>query len=83
MPIRRLSILGQDFDGWLRPDTDIGLLVEYTPGATVTYIDMAGQEIDIGAMIGARIDLRTPYEVDGLAKRDLVTSARLIYAQES
>ena len=83
LPIQRLSLLGPDFDGWLRPDTDIGLLVEYMPEATVTYLDMAGQEIDIGAMIGARIDLRTPYEIDGLSKVDLVATARLIYAQNS
>ena len=44
-PIVRLSELAPDFEGWLRPDTDIGFLVEYVPGAIITLLDM-GHEID-------------------------------------
>ena len=83
LPIQRLSLLGPDFDGWLRPDTDIGLLVEYIPDARIGYFDMAGQEIDIGAMIGARIDLRTAEELSRHHRQQLVRESRRLYAQNS
>lgn len=58
-PIERLSEFAPGFDGWLRADTDIGLLVDYVPGAPITLLDMAGHEIDLGEIIGKRICLFT------------------------
>ena len=83
LPIRRLSMLGPDFDGWLRPDTDIGLLVDYMPDARIGYFDMAGQEIELGAIMGARIDLRTAQELSTHHRKQLVREARRLYAQNS
>ena len=78
-PIARLSLLGPDFDGWLRPDTEIGLLVDYLPGATVSLFDMAGQEIDLKAITSLGVCLHT---ANGLRRGCLgkhAESARLIY----
>ena len=83
LPIRRLSMLGPDFEGWLRPDTDIGMLVEYVPGARIGYFDMAGQEIELGAIVGSRIDLRTAQELSNHHRQQLVREARRLYAQKS
>ena len=83
LPIRRLSMLGPDFDGWLRPDTDIGLLVEYTPGARIGYFDMAGQEVELGTILGTRIDMRTAQELSNHHRQQLVREARCLYAQNS
>ena len=82
-PIRRLSLLGPDFDDWLRPDTDVGLLVEYVPGAPVGYFDMAGQEIALGAIMDSRIDLRTAQELSDHHRLELSLGARSLYAQET
>ena len=62
-PIERLSLLGAALHGEIRPHTDIGMLVEYSPDASITYFDMAQQEIDLGSIIGQRVDLRTPHEI--------------------
>lgn len=82
-PIKRLSLLGTAFDGWLRPDTDIGLLVEYAPGAPIGYFAMAQQEIDLGEIIGRRVDLRTQQEINRYCRQQLVEAAALIYEPHS
>lgn len=82
-PIKRLSLLGPAFDGWLRPDTDIGLLVEYTPGAPIGYFDMAQQEIDLGEIIGRKVDMRTQQEISRYCRQQLVEAAAPIYEPNS
>ena len=81
-PIERLSEFAPEFDRWLRQDTDVGLLVEYQPDAKIGYLDMARHEIDIGAFLNRRVDLRTPNEIDERILPDLKTSARLPYETE-
>lgn len=58
-PIERLSEFASGFEYWIRPDTDIGLLVDYVPGAIITLLDMAGHEIELGEIIGKRVSLST------------------------
>ena len=58
-PIKRLSEFAPGFEGWIRPDTDIGLLVDYVPNAPISLLDMAGHEIDLGEIIGKRVSLHT------------------------
>ena len=82
-PIERLSALGTDFDAWLRPDTDIGLLVEYVPGEFVTYIDMARQEREIGEIINGTVDLRTPNELASPLRPQIIEGAKVVFAQNS
>ena len=82
-PIMRLSALGTDFDDWLRPDTDIGLLVEYAPGKSVNYIDMARQERELGEIINGTVDLRTPNELVRQLRPQILEGATIVFAQDS
>ncbi|MCY3831712.1 MAG: nucleotidyltransferase [Chloroflexi bacterium] len=81
--MQRLSLLGPAFDDWLRPDTDIGLLVEYAPGAPIGYFAMAQQEIDLGEIIGRKVDLRTQQEINRYCRKQLVDTAAPIYEPHS
>ena len=78
-PIARLSLFGSALHGELTSESDIDLLVEYVPGAVITYIDMAGQEIDLSAIVGRQVDLRTAQELSRYFRQDAVESAQLIY----
>ncbi len=80
-PIERLSVFGAAFDDFLRPQCDFGMLVEYSPDARVGYFGLAGHEIELGEIIGYRVDLRTPAEVRRLNSLGVCDSARLIYAR--
>jgi len=58
-PIERLSEFAPGFEGWVRPYTDIGLLVDYVSNAPISLLDMAGHEIDLGEITGKRVSLYT------------------------
>jgi hypothetical protein len=57
--IRRLALFGSvlrdDFDD----DSDVDVLVEFEVGARVGLIRLAGMELELGAMIGRKVDLNT------------------------
>ena len=82
-PIKRLSLLGTDFDGWQRPDTEIGLLVEYLPGASISYLDMARQERELGEFLGGFVDLRTPNELEKHSRQRILEGATIVFAKNS
>ena len=78
-PIERLSLFHPRFELYIRPDTDIGMLVEYAPDAPITLIDMARQEREMGEFVGKRIDLHTIPEIMPELRDELTESARLLY----
>ncbi|MCY4071411.1 MAG: DUF86 domain-containing protein [Chloroflexi bacterium] len=57
--IERLSEFAPGFEGWIRPYTDIALLVDYVPNASITLLDIASHEIGLSATIGKRVCLFT------------------------
>ena len=81
-PIERLSELAPEFEGWLRPDTDIGFLVDYEPEAIITLLDMAGHEIDLGEIIGKGVSLQTSKGLSRGSLKKYIESARLIYEKK-
>lgn len=58
-PIEHLSEFAPGFEDWIRPYTDMGLLVDYIPGTAISLLDVAGHEIDLGEIIGKRVCLLT------------------------
>ena len=78
-PILRLSVFGSALRDELTPESDIDLLVEYRPGATVTLLTLAGHEIDLGELLGRKVDLRMPGELHDSFRQRVLDSARLIY----
>lgn len=82
-PILHLSELAPEFEGWLRPDTDIGLMVDYVPEAVITLLDMAGHEIDLGEIIGMGVSLHTSKGLSRGSLKKYIESARLIYEKKS
>jgi uncharacterized protein len=53
------SVLREDFG----PDSDVDVLVEFAPGSTPGLLRMAGLELELTAMLGRKVDLRTPAEI--------------------
>lgn len=78
-PIQRLSVFGSALRTDFRPGSDIDRLVEYLPNQPVTLLDMAQQEIKLTAIIGRRVDLRTPSELSPYFREDVVRAAQSIY----
>jgi predicted nucleotidyltransferase len=50
------SVLREDFS----PSSDVDILVEFAPDARVGLIRLAALEIELGEILGRKVDLNTP-----------------------
>ena len=58
--IRRLSIFGSVLREDFGPDSDIDILVEFKPGTRMGLIKLSGLELELGKILGRKVDLNTP-----------------------
>lgn len=58
--IRKLSVFGSALREDFRPESDVDVLVEFEPEARVGLIRLAGMEIELGQILGRKIDMNTP-----------------------
>ena len=58
--IRKLSLFGSALREDFRFDSDVDVLVEFEPGTRVGMIRLAGLEIELGEILGRKVDLNTP-----------------------
>jgi predicted nucleotidyltransferase len=78
--IRRLALFGSQLKGTPGPDSDIDLLVDFSPDARVTLLDMAQIEIELSHALGGRkVDLRTPQDLSHYFRDDVVRTAQVQY----
>jgi predicted nucleotidyltransferase len=78
--IRRLSLFGSLLHGGSGPGSDVDLLVEFEPGATVGLLRLAELESELSRMIGRKVDLRTPAELSRYFRAEVVAEAQVQYA---
>ena len=58
--IRRLALFGSVLRDDFAPDSDVDVLVEFESGVRVGLIRLAGMEIELGEILGRKVDLNTP-----------------------
>lgn len=58
--IRKLSLFGSALRDDFTPDSDLDILVEFEPGTRIGMIRLAELEIELGEMLGRKVDLNTP-----------------------
>ena len=80
-PIQRLSLFGSALHGDMHAESDVDLLVEYVPDATIG-LRVVRHASEFSAIIGRKVDLLTPSELSPYFREEVVKSARLIYAKE-
>jgi hypothetical protein len=82
-PFKRLSLVGSVLRDDFSDESDVDLLVEYVPGARVTLLDMAQQEIDLGGeIIERKVDLHTPNELSRHFRQQVIETAVPIYERD-
>jgi predicted nucleotidyltransferase len=57
--IRRLALFGSVLRDDFGPDSDVDVLVEFEPAARVGLLRLAGMEIELGEILGRKVDLNT------------------------
>ena len=81
-PIRRLSVFGSALHGNLRADSDIDLLVEYDSDSQVG-VEFLQNIVDLSAIIGKEVDLRTPEDLSRYFRQAVCQEARAIFEAQS
>jgi uncharacterized protein len=78
--VRRLALFGSVLRDDFRPDSDVDVLVEFAPDHPVGLIRLAGIERELSALLGRRVDLRTPADLSRYFRQEVLASADVQYA---
>ena len=79
--IQRLALFGSILRDDFGPDSDIDFLVEFLPGRVVGLIRLAGIELELSALLGHKVDLRTPADLSPYFRDDVLRTAEVQYVQ--
>ncbi len=79
--IRKLSLFGSVLHGNFRPDSDIDLLVEFDPAHIPGFFKFAHMERELSELIGKKVDLRTPQELSKYFRDEVLSEAKVQYAE--
>jgi hypothetical protein len=79
--LRKLSLFGSVLREDFRPDSDVDVLVEFRQGVRAGYLTMAAMERELTALLGRRVDLRTPAELSRYFRDDVLQAAEARYAE--
>lgn len=80
--IRKLAFFGSVLRDDFRPDSDLDVLVEFEPGHTVGLLRMAGLELELSAILGRKVDLRTPADLSRYFRDEVVRTSDVQYVEE-
>ncbi len=78
--IRRVAAFGSVLHPDFRADSDIDLLVEFEPGRSPGLLAMAATELELGALLGREVDLRTYGDLSRYFRDEVRSTAKELYA---
>jgi len=79
--IRRLAFFGSVLRRDFRPDSDVDVLIEFEPGATVGLFRLADLEFELSGIIGRKVDLNTSRCLSRYFRDEVLSQASVAYAQ--
>ena len=79
--IGKLSLFGSVLRDDFGPDSDVDVLVEFEPGCTAGLLRMAGLELELGVILGAKVDLRTAPELSRHFRGEVMDNSVVQYAK--
>ena len=77
--IRRLAFFGSVLRDDFGPQSDVDVLVEFDQNAKVGLIKLAGIEIELGELIGRKVDLNTPGFISKYFRDQVLSEAEDLY----
>ncbi len=77
--VRKLSLFGSVLREDFGPNSDVDVLVEFEPGATVGYFGLAEMEAELSEILGRKADIRTPAELSRYFRDDVLAVAEAQY----
>ncbi len=79
--IRRLSLFGSVLREDFGPESDIDVLVEFESGTSVGLITLAGMEIELGQMLGYKVEIHTVKGLNPHFRDEVLDQAEVQYEQ--
>ena len=77
--IRRLALFGSILTDRFRAESDVDMLVEFEQGCVPGFLGLAQMEQELTALLGRKVDLRTPQELSRYFRDEVVASACVQY----
>jgi predicted nucleotidyltransferase len=77
--IRSVSLFGSHIHGTADEDSDVDILVEFVPQATVGFFKLAQIQRSMAAFIGRKVDLLTPDALSKYFREKVLQEAERIY----
>jgi hypothetical protein len=77
--IRRLALFGSVLRDDFGPESDVDVLVEFEAGARVGLLRLAGIEIELGEILGRKVDLNTPGFLSKYFRDQVLAEAEVQY----
>lgn len=78
--VRELSLFGSAARGEARPDSDIDLLVEFLPEATVDLVDYNSLMLELSRVLDRKVDLVSKKGLKPMIRDSVLAEARPLYA---
>lgn len=79
--IRKLSLFGSVLRDDFAADSDVDVLVEFEPGAIITYLDMVDIQDGLSELLGYPVDLLTPNALSPYFRDEVLATAQVLYEQ--
>ena len=77
--IRRLGLFGSVLRDDFTPESDVDVLVEFEPDARVGLLGLARMEIELGDLLGRKVDLNTPGFLSDYFRDEVLAEAEMQY----
>lgn len=77
--IRKLSLFGSVLRSDFHADSDIDVLVEFEPGRVPGFITLGAMHVELQAIFGRPVDIRTPASLSEYFRQDVLEHAQVQY----
>lgn len=78
--IRRLALFGSALRDDFGPESDVDLLVEFRTDRIPGMLQMAAMELELEALVGRQVELRTYDDLSTYFRDEVVRTARPLHA---
>ena len=77
--IKKISLFGSHLSGEEREDSDVDLLIEFSPSARVGFFKFIDIQEQIARSLGREVDLLTPEALSKYFREDVLKEAEVVY----
>lgn len=79
--IRRLAFFGSVLREDFRPESDVDVLVEFSPGHTPGFFGLVDMQDELTRILGRKVDLLTPGGLSRFIRGEVLASAEVQYGE--